>query len=170
MPGIVWRGSACTAVAEAVANPDAGPWARERRPGTLTASSTSGAASSSASAGRCIGASSCELVGGGGAGTTGSGAAIVLARRCEAGRRIIEPDGDVGGLDGGRPRSPPAVLETVCSFGLAAWWPSRAEFSHGSGTSPKISRMNRPSAIVDSGVRAAVAKPSIASSSSPALW
>ena len=42
--------------------------------------------------------------------------------------------------------------------------------SHGSGISPNMSRMNRPSAIVDIAMRELIAKLSIASSNRPALW
>jgi hypothetical protein len=61
-------------------------------------------------------------------------------------------------------------LEIVLSF-CGTRFGSRPVFvSHGSGCSPNISRMKRPSAIVDSDMRDDTANASIASSRRPALW
>src|SRR5262245_8359457 len=65
----------------------------------------------------------------------------------------------------------PFVLEIVLSLGCCGgelWRP--VEVSHGSGVSPNMSRMKRPSAIVDSDMRADTANCSSASSRRPALW
>ena len=65
------------------------------------------------------------------------------------------------------------MFEIVLSFGCAgcAIVPLRpAAVSHGSCVSPNISRMKRPSAIVDSDIRDDIANASIASSSNPADW
>jgi len=62
------------------------------------------------------------------------------------------------------------VEEIVFSFGGVAAAIRIEALSHGSCTSPNMSRMKRPSPIVESDMRDATAKLSSASRRRPALW
>ena len=64
----------------------------------------------------------------------------------------------------------PFVFEIVLSRGTIGLSRPGKLLSQGSLISPNMSRMKRPSAIVDSDMRALTANASIASSSAPALW